>query len=139
MRGVMSRFKFIFVIFRLFLLLLFSFLLLAMVPAPAVPAKSQPETPPEQVPSSVIYLGDEEPRYAFLVDKSEQKMHLYQQDGAGLKRVKTFACATGENSGLKKKKGDKRTPEGVYFFTRVIEKQASRLHIRHPGFPDGLS
>jgi murein L,D-transpeptidase YafK len=87
----------------------------------APPPVQVPEAPP--VPASMLYIGEQTPSYAFLVDKSAQRLHLYRQEGDGPKLVKTFACATGENSGGKKSRGDKRTPEGVYFFTRVIESK----------------
>jgi murein L,D-transpeptidase YafK len=74
-----------------------------------------------QAPESILSLGEEALSYAFLVDKSEQRLHIYRQEIEGLQLVKTFPCATGENSGGKKNRGDKRTPEGIYFFTRVIE------------------
>ena len=86
-------------------------------------SKSTPEASSVQVPASILYIGDQVPSYAFLVDKSTQRLHLYQQEADGPKLIKTFVCATGENSGGKKRRGDKRTPEGVYFFTRVIESQ----------------
>jgi murein L,D-transpeptidase YafK len=82
-----------------------------------------PEAPLVQVPASILYIGDQVPSHAFLVDKSAQRLHLYRQDADGPKLLKTFVCATGENSGGKKSRGDKRTPEGVYFFTRVIESK----------------
>jgi murein L,D-transpeptidase YafK len=98
-----------------------------------------------QVPASLLYLGDQVPSYALLVDKSEQRLHLYQQETEGPKRIKTFICATGEISGGKKRRGDKRTPEGVYFFTRVIEskKLSSNYGIRafpmdYPNFLDRM-
>ena len=87
----------------------------------APPPVQVPETLP--VPASMVYIGEQEPGYAFLVDKSAQRLHLYRQEADGPKLVKTFVCATGENSGGKKSRGDKRTPEGVYFFTRVIESK----------------
>jgi murein L,D-transpeptidase YafK len=81
------------------------------------------EAPSLEVPASLLSMGDHEPGYAILVDKSEQRLYLYQQETDGLKLIKTFVCATGENSGGKKRQGDKRKPEGVYFFTRVIESK----------------
>ena len=89
--------------------------------AEAPPPVQVPEAPP--VPASMLYIGEQTPSYAFLVDKSAQRLHLYRQEADGPKLVKTFVCATGENSGGKKIRGDKRTPEGVYFFTRVIESK----------------
>ena len=90
-------------------------------PPEAPPPVQTPEVVP--VPASMLYIGEQAPSYAFLVDKSAQRLHLYRQEAEGPKLVKTFVCATGENSGGKKSRGDKRTPEGVYFFTRVIESK----------------
>lgn len=104
-----------------------------------------PPPPPVQIPASMLYIGDQVPSYAFLVDKAAQRLHLYRQEGDGPKLIKTFVCATGENSGGKKSRGDKRTPEGVYFFTRVIEskKLSSIYGIRafpmdYPNFLDRI-
>ena len=103
------------------------------------------DVPSVQVPASLLHLGDQIPSYAFLVDKSEQRLYLYQQETEGPKRIKTFTCATGENTGGKKSRGDKRTPEGVYFFTRAIEskKLSSIYGIRafpmdYPNFLDRM-
>lgn len=85
--------------------------------------KRHPEASPVQAPSNILYLGDQEPSYAFLVDKSEQRLYVYRQEAEGQKLIKTFVCSTGENSLGKKRRGDKRTPEGVYFFTRVMESK----------------
>jgi murein L,D-transpeptidase YafK len=96
----------------------------------APPPVKAPEAPPPvkvpeapRIPASILYIGEQAPSHTFLVDKSTQRLHLYRQDADGPKLVKTFVCATGENSGGKKSRGDKRTPEGVYFFTRVIESK----------------
>lgn len=103
------------------------------------------EAPSVQGPASLLYMGDQVPTYAFLVDKSEQRLYLYQQEIDGPKLIKTFVCTTGENSGGKKRRGDKRTPEGVYFFTRMIEskKMSSIYGIRafpmdYPNFLDRM-
>ncbi len=73
------------------------------------------------MPASLVSLNGQESRYALLVDKSEQRLYLYGWEGNVPRLVKTFFCSTGENPGNKNKNGDKRTPDGVYFFTRVIE------------------
>ncbi len=87
-----------------------------------IPGSKTPNPPTAvPIPISLLHLGDQKPAYAFLVDKSQQKLFIYQQEETGLKLVRTFTCATGENAGEKKRRGDKRTPEGVYFFTRWIE------------------
>lgn len=100
-------------------------LFLLFVPAAVLaspPESSKASNPLSgQVPSSILFLGDQKPSYALVVDKSQQKLYLYQQEEAGPRLIRTFNCATGENAGQKKTRGDKRTPEGVYFFTRWIE------------------
>jgi murein L,D-transpeptidase YafK len=75
------------------------------------------------VPASLLYLNEKETNYALLVDKSEQRLYLYKWEGGSPKLVKSFACSTGQNPGGKSKNGDKRTPDGVYFFTKVIESK----------------
>ncbi len=59
--------------------------------------------------------------YALIVDKSQQKLFVWQiKDGEPL-LTETFRCSTGENDGDKWVRGDMRTPEGVYFFYSVID------------------
>lgn len=52
-----------------------------------------------------------------LVEKAIQKLHLYRYDGS-YRRVKTYACATGEGDGPKRREKDERTPVGIYFNTK---------------------
>jgi len=37
--------------------------------------------------------------------------------------VKTYKCSTGENDGAKSRRNDKKTPEGIYFFTHSYVKK----------------
>lgn len=64
------------------------------------------------VPSFLIDPGD----YVLLVDKSTQKLHLF--DGT-YNLIKTFNVTTGQRPGDKTARGDLKTPEGIYFFTLV--------------------
>jgi len=64
------------------------------------------------VPSFLIDPGD----YVLLVDKSTQKLHLF--DGS-YNLIKTFNVTTGQRPGDKTARGDLKTPEGIYFFTLV--------------------
>lgn len=78
---------------------------------------------PGLVPSSLISLdnGDEQ-AYAIVVSKSDQRVRVYEQrDGLRLKHQ--FSCSTGEVPGKKERSGDRKTPEGVYFFTKSFEKR----------------
>lgn len=101
--------------------LLVPFLLIFYAQEALCAIKEAADAPSIKVPASILYLGDQVPAYALLVDKPQQRLHLYLQGPDEPMLIKTFACATGENSGGKKRRGDKRTPEGVYFFTRFIE------------------
>lgn len=87
----------------------------------AAPSRNGKVPPAPEIPTSLLSLNEEEANYALLVDKSEQRLYLYKWEGDSPRLVKTFACSTGENPGGKNRNGDKRTPNGVYFFTRVIE------------------
>ena len=60
--------------------------------------------------------------YAVLVDKSQQKVMLY--NGKNLNAPeKTYECSTGENNGPKTKKNDRKTPEGIYYFTNSVSER----------------
>ncbi len=60
--------------------------------------------------------------YAILVEKQTQQISLFSFDGA-YRKLYNFDCSTGEVSGKKEKSGDKKTPEGIYFFTGSFEKR----------------
>lgn len=88
------------------------------------------------VPSYLIGLWG----HAILVEKSTQKLYLYDKD---YKLVKTFHVTTGQNQGDKRMEGDKKTPEGIYFFTHVKEQKellpkygVMALPINYPNFID---
>jgi murein L,D-transpeptidase YafK len=60
--------------------------------------------------------------HAILVDKSLQKVFVYHRDNL-YEPVRTFVCSTGENDGPKLRQNDRKTPEGIYFVTRIYEKK----------------
>jgi hypothetical protein len=57
-----------------------------------------------------------------LVEKSSQRLFIYKFDG-DYELVATYNCATGENLGDKRVSGDRKTPEGIYFFTKAVGEQ----------------
>ena len=129
-----------------FVLVLGMFAATLAVTTYAAPSYAEETQPSPDLPASLLYLNEQEASYAFLVDKSEQRLYLYKWEGDGPRLVKSFVCSTGQNPGGKIRRGDKRTPDGVYFFTRVIEsnKLASVYGIRayptdYPNFLDRLS
>jgi murein L,D-transpeptidase YafK len=103
--------------------LFFSFLLIhSSIPSFSSAAKLQGETSHGLVPAGLLKWPEKGSAYAIIVDKSSQKVFVYRRDKP-FEPVRTFNCSTGENDGPKSIKGDRKTPEGIYFFTRTIEKK----------------
>ena len=73
------------------------------------------------IPASLLYMDSGADSYAILVEKQTQKLFLYGGVEGKIELIKTFACSTGENFGDKKKQGDKKTPEGIYFFNHIFQ------------------
>ncbi|MCW5773727.1 MAG: L,D-transpeptidase family protein [Rhodospirillaceae bacterium] len=70
-----------------------------------------------------------------LVEKSKRLMHLMQNG----KSIKTYYVALGqEPAGAKRRRGDQRTPEGVYTidFRRPESRFNKALHISYPNARD---
>ncbi len=65
------------------------------------------------LPDSIITLPEKE--NAILVEKQTQMLYVYSLKNKALQLVFSAPCSTGEVVGAKKKAGDKKTPEGVYF------------------------
>ena len=101
------------------------------------PAKSMASAP---VVSS-CFIDVKRPAHLLVVDKSTQRLHLFRYEAKTrqMRLVKTYPCATGENKGNKRLEGDRKTPEGIYFFTRVyIDNKITIFGDRawHMNFPN---
>jgi murein L,D-transpeptidase YafK len=103
--------------------------LLALIGVPLVPgtlpSSASSEDPPQLqlIPDSLIGLSSENgPTYAIVVEKETQTLTLYQFNGTFLLKYR-FPCSTGEVAGEKLVSGDRKTPEGVYFFTKQFSKK----------------
>ncbi len=73
----------------------------------------------EKIPRSLVFIPDH--TSAILVEKSSQKIFLYSSNHGKTQKIFDFSCSTGENDGIKSRAGDKKTPEGVYFFNNEYE------------------
>ena len=60
--------------------------------------------------------------YVILVEKEKQTLYVYAYDGQ-FRELKRYQCSTGENKGSKKQSGDRKTPEGIYFFNNRYTKR----------------
>lgn len=59
--------------------------------------------------------------YAFVVDKKERTLNVWQQTGSGLKKVAAYPADMGRTAGDKRSEGDHKTPEGIYFLQTRLE------------------
>jgi len=66
----------------------------------------------ERVPP--IHLGNAGDT-AVVVEKRSQTVRLYGRVDGGLALLKTYPCTTGQAAGAKQERGDRKTPDGVYF------------------------
>ncbi len=83
---------------------------------PSVLAFNNPDPAVNNIPNVLISFDpDNEIEYAIVVEKMTQKLFLYAFDGT-FQLLFSFKCATGEVPGAKLRSGDRKTPEGVYFF-----------------------
>jgi len=61
--------------------------------------------------------------HALLVEKMTQTLFVYAFEEHACRELYRFECSTGEVSGEKKHSGDRKTPEGVYFFTGKFSRK----------------
>lgn len=89
--------------------------------SPADPKAQQP--PDGKVPKSLIMLGRGKyySPYAFVVDKSRRTLSIWYNSENVVSLVSAFPTDMGKRDGDKTKRGDHKTPEGVYFFQKRLE------------------
>ena len=91
------------------------FMIQGIIPSPARAKK--PKT--GLVPAPLLKWPEQGSDYAVLVDKTTQKVFLYHRDNL-FEPVKSYTGSTGENEGPKSREKDRKTPEGIYFFTKAF-------------------
>ncbi len=72
----------------------------------------------ESAPSGIWSgsAGSYYPPYVLTVDKSRKKLSVWKTDKYPYQLLKEYDSDQGENAGAKMATGDKKTPEGIYFF-----------------------
>ena len=74
------------------------------------------------LPDCLLGLDASRSSHALVVEKETEKLFLFEGRGDEPPAlVRTWNATTGQNAGDKVSRGDLKTPEGIYFFTRVIE------------------
>ncbi len=61
--------------------------------------------------------------YIIIVEKNSQKLFLYSYCNDSYNLISTMDCSTGKVSGPKIREGDKKTPDGIYFFNNIYEQR----------------
>jgi murein L,D-transpeptidase YafK len=74
------------------------------------------------IPDSFLYFSPRNPGQALLVEKATQRAYLYRSTDL-TQPFRVYPCSTGERSGPKSVRNDKRTPEGIYYVTNAFKEQ----------------
>jgi murein L,D-transpeptidase YafK len=77
----------------------------------------------EKIPDSIVSVSS---GYVIAIDKKNQKLYVFKKNG-GFSKVFESNCSTGKNQGGKQVSGDAKTPQGIFFATRIIS---------NPGAPE---
>ncbi|MDH4320974.1 MAG: L,D-transpeptidase [Desulfobulbaceae bacterium] len=94
------------------------------------------------VADAVSVMATKEPLRLILVVKDRQRLFVVEHDGRRPRVHVQYICATGENRGNKKVRGDEKTPEGVYFITQVYADSKVTVfgrrafHLDYPNYFD---
>ncbi len=72
----------------------------------------------KDIPACMLNYQFGPERHLLIVDKSAHTLFVYSNYSAT--PVARFRVTTGKNTGQKQFEGDSKTPEGIYFFTRII-------------------
>ena len=99
-------------------------------------ASHQPSLP--KAPDVLIsFDNDSSTKYAMVVEKETQQLLVYSYDDYddSFKETYSVKCSTGEVAGGKSRSGDKKTPEGVYFFTNEYKKRDLSPTYGNKAFP----
>jgi murein L,D-transpeptidase YafK len=69
-----------------------------------------------KIPDSIVSISS---GYVIVVDKKYQKIYVFHKDGI-FSKVFEARCSTGKNSGSKEVAGDAKTPNGIFFTTKML-------------------
>src|SRR5664280_27796 len=70
----------------------------------------------EKIPDSIVSLSS---GYIIVVDKQFQKIYVFHKD-ENFSKVFEASCSTGKNPGSKQVEGDAKTPNGIFFATKML-------------------
>lgn len=90
----------------------------------------------QKIPAAFIAL-DPSIKYALLVDKSTNRLYIFRNAGTGLppQLVDDYYVVLGQKEGNKYRKGDLKTPSGVYFVTGHISDEELPIKYGSGAYP----
>ncbi len=71
-------------------------------------------------PENILFLSDEQP-YVILVDQQNSRVYVYRNEGGDLQLETDYFITIGLKGYGKQKRGDQKTPIGIYHVTRYID------------------
>ena len=75
----------------------------------------------ERIPDSIVSLSS---GYIIVVDKQYQKLYVFHKNGV-FSKIFEAPCSTGKNHGSKQVAGDAKTPNGIFFVTKILHNPGS--------------
>jgi murein L,D-transpeptidase YafK len=74
-------------------------------------------------PENILFLAENQP-YVILVDQHSSRVYVYRNQGGNLQLETNYFITIGLNGYGKEKRGDQKTPIGIYQVTRYIDGDA---------------
>ena len=71
-------------------------------------------------PENILFLAEDQP-YVILIDQQSSRIYVYRNDGGNLQLVADYFITIGLKGYGKQKRGDQKTPIGIYHVTRYID------------------
>ncbi len=85
----------------------------------------------EKIPDSILSLAS---GYVIVVDKQSQRMYVFHKNG-NFSKVFEATCSTGKKPGAKQVSGDAKTPNGIFFATKILRNPGPRETYGSLAFP----
>ena len=74
----------------------------------------------DMYPENILFLAEDQP-YVILVDQHSSRVYVYRNDGGNLMLETDYFISIGLKGYGKQKRGDQKTPIGIYHVTRYID------------------
>jgi murein L,D-transpeptidase YafK len=71
-------------------------------------------------PENILFLAEDQP-YVILIDQHSSRVYVYRNEGGDLQLETDYFISIGLNGYGKEKRGDQKTPIGIYHVTRYID------------------